>query len=45
MAAKLHCAAALVLTQGRIVSPGAVYGDLGIKPFVADEPLVKQTTQ
>lgn len=26
---------ALVLTQGRIVSPEAVYGELGIEPFVA----------
>jgi hypothetical protein len=32
---------ALVLTQGRVVSPTAVYGELGIKPFVADEPAVK----
>ena len=32
---------ALVLTQGRAVSPGAVYSELGVKPFVADEPAVK----
>ena len=32
---------ALVLTQGRIVSPSAVYADLGVKPFVAKEPVVK----
>ncbi len=28
----------LVLTQGRVVSPSAVYTELGIKPFVASEP-------
>jgi predicted amidohydrolase YtcJ len=32
---------ALVLTQGRAVSPGAVYNELGVKPFVADEPVIK----
>jgi hypothetical protein len=35
---------ALVLTQGRIVSPGAVYSELGVKPFVASEPVVKSTS-
>ena len=28
----------LVLTQGRLVSPSQVYSELGIKPFVANEP-------
>jgi len=32
---------ALVLTQGRAVSPNAVYNELGIKPFVGEEVLVK----
>lgn len=31
---------ALVLTQGRVVSPGAVYAELGIKPFVDNAPAV-----
>ena len=35
---------ALVLTQGRIVSPGAVYSELGVKPFVDSEPVVKSTS-
>jgi imidazolonepropionase-like amidohydrolase len=32
---------ALVVTQGRVVSPGAVYRELGVRPFVAGEPQVK----
>ena len=32
---------ALVLTQGRAISPGAVYSELGVKPFVTDEPVIK----
>jgi cytosine/adenosine deaminase-related metal-dependent hydrolase len=32
---------ALVITQGRVVSPSAVYKALGITPFVADEPVVR----
>ncbi len=35
---------ALVLTQGRVVSPTAVYTELGIKPFVANEPQVRTIT-
>lgn len=31
----------LVLTQGRLVSPAGVYGDLGVKPFTAEEPVLK----
>jgi imidazolonepropionase-like amidohydrolase len=31
---------ALVLTQGRVVSPGTVYRALGIRPFVDAEPVV-----
>lgn len=33
---------ALVITRGRVISPGAVYTELGIKPFVADEPVVQK---
>jgi cytosine/adenosine deaminase-related metal-dependent hydrolase len=29
---------ALVVTQGRSIDPSAVYGELGIKPFVAEVP-------
>lgn len=29
---------ALVITRGRVISPGAVYRELGIKPFVSNEP-------
>jgi hypothetical protein len=29
---------ALVLTRGRVISPSAVYRELGVKPFVAAEP-------
>ena len=32
---------ALVLTQGRLVSPARVYRALGIKPFVENEPVVR----
>lgn len=31
---------ALVITRGRVISPGAVYRELGIKPFVSNEPIV-----
>ena len=30
--------AALVITRGRVISPSAVYQELGIRPFVGDEP-------
>ena len=29
---------ALVITRGRVISPSAVYRELGIKPFVSNEP-------
>ena len=32
---------ALVITQGRVVSPGKVYRALGVQPFVTGEPVVK----
>ena len=32
---------ALVITQGKLVSPGKVYRALGIRPFVDDEPVAK----
>jgi hypothetical protein len=32
---------ALVITQGRAVSPAKVYGELGIRPFVDAEPVVR----
>jgi hypothetical protein len=31
----------LVVTQGRVVSPSKVHEELGIRPFVEDEPVVK----
>jgi imidazolonepropionase-like amidohydrolase len=32
---------AMVITQGKLVSPSKVYGALGIRPFVDDEPVAK----
>jgi imidazolonepropionase-like amidohydrolase len=32
---------ALVVTQGRVVSPSAVYTELGIRPFVGEGPVVR----
>jgi hypothetical protein len=32
---------ALVITQGRVVSPGKVYRALGVQPFVDAEPVIK----
>jgi imidazolonepropionase-like amidohydrolase len=34
---------ALVVTQGRVVSPTAVYGELGIEGFVGEEVVVRGT--
>jgi cytosine/adenosine deaminase-related metal-dependent hydrolase len=36
---------ALVITRGKVVSPSAVYRELGIKPFVASEPVVVPTAK
>ncbi|MGH8105087.1 MAG: amidohydrolase family protein, partial [Arenimonas sp.] len=32
---------ALVITQGNIISPNAIYQELGVKPFVSNPPVLK----